>query len=38
MIKINADLKSENRGFTKKELTKNEWSQRDKLQRSLRWN
>ena len=32
--KINADLSSENRGFTKKELLKMS-SQRDKLQRSL---
>ena len=32
--KINADLKSENRGFTKKELLKMS-GQRDKLQRSL---
>ena len=32
--KINSDLKSENRGFTKKELLKMS-SQRDKLQRSL---
>ena len=35
--KIEQDLSSENRGFTKKELLKMS-VQRDKLQRSLRWN
>ena len=34
MIKLKTDLKSENRGFTKKELLKMS-GQRDKLQRSL---